>query len=90
MQGYQVSLPQSLMPYAASFKEDIESASAQQLRSLSLQTESAATACSNNSASLSAGASSTGPVCPSAPAYTNTDAIRSPASQAASPSTKTA
>ncbi|CAL8406576.1 unnamed protein product [Arctogadus glacialis] len=47
-------------------------------------------ACSNNSASLSAGASSTGPVCPSAPVYTNTDAIRSPVSQAASPSTKTA
>ncbi|CAL8370499.1 unnamed protein product [Boreogadus saida] len=47
-------------------------------------------ACSNNSASLSAGASSPGPVCPSAPVYTNTDAIRSPASQAASPSTKTA
>ncbi|CAL8257506.1 unnamed protein product [Arctogadus glacialis] len=43
MQGYQVSLPQSLMPYTASFKDDIESASAQQLRSLSLQTETAAT-----------------------------------------------
>ena len=43
MQGYQVSLPQSLMPYTAPLRDNSESASAQQLRSLSLQTESAAT-----------------------------------------------
>ena len=43
MQSYQVSLPQSLMPYTAPLKDDSESASTQQLRSLSLQTESAVT-----------------------------------------------
>ncbi|KAI7811142.1 hypothetical protein IRJ41_010886 [Triplophysa rosa] len=41
LQGYQVSLPQSLMPYTAP-KQDVNlSASAQQLQSLTLQTESA-------------------------------------------------
>lgn len=41
LQGYQVSLPQSLMPYTAPHQDDKVSASAQQLQSLSLQTGSA-------------------------------------------------
>ncbi|KAI7800538.1 hypothetical protein IRJ41_005596 [Triplophysa rosa] len=41
LQGYQVSLPQSLMPYTAPNQDVNLSASAQQLQSLSLQTESA-------------------------------------------------
>ena len=41
LQGYQVSLPQSLMPYTAPHQGDNLSASAQQLQSLSLQTGSA-------------------------------------------------
>lgn len=38
LQDYQVSLPQSLMPYTAPHQGDNLSASAQQLQSLSLQT----------------------------------------------------
>ncbi|KAA0708087.1 Serine/threonine-protein phosphatase 6 regulatory ankyrin repeat subunit C [Triplophysa tibetana] len=41
LHGYQVSLPQSLMPYTAPNQDDNSSASAQQLQSLSLQTGSA-------------------------------------------------
>lgn len=41
LQGYQVSLPQSLMPQTAPHQDDDLSASAQQLQSLSLQTSSA-------------------------------------------------
>ncbi|XP_013856510.1 uncharacterized threonine-rich GPI-anchored glycoprotein PJ4664.02, partial [Austrofundulus limnaeus] len=41
LQDYQVSLPQSLMPYAATHQDDNLGASAQQLQSLSLQTKSA-------------------------------------------------
>lgn len=43
LQDYKVSLPQSLMPCTAPLEDDSESASTQQLLSLSLQTESAAT-----------------------------------------------
>lgn len=43
LQGYQVSLPQSLMPHTAPHQDDDLGASAQQLKSLSLQTSSATT-----------------------------------------------
>lgn len=41
LRGYQVSLPRSLMPYAASRQENRQSVSTQQLQSLGLYTESA-------------------------------------------------
>ena len=41
LQGYQVSLPQSLMPYTAPHQGDNLNVSAKQLQSLSLQTGSA-------------------------------------------------